>query len=378
MDITYYMPFKPPEHANPSGDLITGRELRDFLLDQGHRIELGSTLRSRWIFWKPWKMAYLWREQKRLSNILRHKPVDLWLTYHSYYKAPDLLGPACSSNLQIPYIIFQGIYSTKRRKSFKTLPGFLLNRRALCSADLVVTNKKKDRTNLLRLLPAERVHYLAPGLRPEQFRHDEQARSELREAWQTGTRPVVLSTAMLRPGVKSDGIRQVIASCAELLKSGRELLLVIVGDGQNRPGLEQEARERLGPSVLFAGRVARTELQRYYSGADLFAFPGIEESLGMVYLEAQSTGLPVVAFKDWGASEAVVDGRTGLLTPALQPELFTRAIGSLLDDPMLRSRLAVQAREHILSLHDLKRNYRYLTTLFEETIQRARKSHESS
>lgn len=372
MDIAYYMPFKPPDHANPSGDLITGRELRDFLLTQGHRVELGSTLRSRWIYWKPWKMVDLWRERRRLTGSLHHKPVDLWLTYHSYYKAPDLLGPACSKNLDIPYIIFQGIYSTKHRKRFKTLPGFMLNRRALLSADLVVTNKKKDRTNLLRLLPAERVHYLAPGLQPEQFRHDEQARSDLRGAWQTGTRPVVLSTAMLRPGVKSDGIRQVISSCAELRESGRDLLLVIAGDGQNRSTLEREARDRLGRSVLFLGRVARAELQRYYSAADLFAFPGIEESLGMVYLEAQSTGLPVVAFGDWGASEAVVDGETGLLTPASRPQRFTEAIDKLLDDQPLRSRLAAQAREHILSNHDLNRNYRSLSRLLEDTVQRVR------
>ncbi len=378
MDITYYMPFKPPDHANPSGDLVTGRELRDFLLNQGHRVELGSTLRTRWIYWKPWKIADLWRERLRLTGSLRRKPVDLWLTYHSYYKAPDLLGPACSRNLNIPYIIFQGIYSTKHRKSFKTLPGFMLNRRALRSADLVVTNKKKDRTNLLRLLPAERVHYLAPGLQPEQFQHDEQARNDLRGAWQAGGRPVVLSAAMLRPGVKSDGIRQVIASCAELQKSGREPLLVIVGDGQSRPSLEQEARERPGLSVLFAGRVDRMELRRYYSAADLFAFPGIEESLGMVYLEAQSAGLPVVAFGDWGASEAVIDGRTGLLTPAFQPQRFTEAIAKLLDDQPLRARLAAQAREHILCNHDLNRNYRFLTRLLEETVNRARKISKSN
>ena len=57
--------------------------------------------------------------------------------------------------------------------------------------------------------------------------------------------------------------------------------------------------------------------RRYYSAGDMFVFPGIRESLGMVYLESQSCGLPVVAFHNGGIPEVVVDGETGFLTPAL-------------------------------------------------------------
>ena len=75
--------------------------------------------------------------------------------------------------------------------------------------------------------------------------------------------------------------------------------------------------------ALFLGKIPRPELYQYYSAADIFAFPGIEESLGMVYLEAQSCNLPVVAYQDWGGREAVVHGQTGLLSPAAHPSLFT-------------------------------------------------------
>ncbi len=372
MDIAYYMPFKPPEHQNPSGDLITGRELRDFLVNLGHRLELASSIRSRWIYWKPWGYLKIRKERAHVCAALRSNPTDLWLTYHSYYKAPDLLGPACCRSLQIPYVIFQGIYSTKRRRNLKTLPGFLLNRAALLSADLVVTNKQKDKKNLLRLLPDKRVLYVAPGLRPEQFAFDGGARKQLREAWNGVNTPVILCTAMLRPGVKTTGIRQLISSCQELQKSGQDFLLVIVGDGRNRAELEQLASRNPGSRCLFAGKVPRQELYRYYSAADLFAFPGIEESLGMVYLEAQSAGLPVVAFRDWGASEAVLDGHTGLLTPAAQPELFTQAIGTLLGDADLRNKLGRQALEHVSKNHDLEKNYRFLDKHLHDTVQHKR------
>ncbi len=104
----------------------------------------------------------------------------------------------------------------------------------------------------------------------------------------------------------------------------------------------------------------RSELYQYYSAADIFAFPGIQESLGMVYLEAQSCNLPVVAYRDWGGGEAVVDGQTGLLSPAATPSLFTKNIRQLIEDKTKREILARAAGEHIRHNHDLDRNYRQL------------------
>ena len=372
MKIAYYMPFKPPDHANPSGDLIIGRELREFLAGQHHQIDLASTLRSRWVYWKPRDLISHRSEVQRVCDALQSEPADLWLTYHTYYKAPDLLGPMCAKKLGLPYVIFQGIYSTKRMRSLKTLPGFILNRKALRSAHMVCANKRKDEKNLLRLLPRERVCYVAPGLHPDQFAFDPQARQEVREKWQVGDRQVILSTAMLRPGVKSEGIRQLITSCAELYRLGHRFQLVIVGDGRNRQLLEDLARESLDSACLFTGRIARTELYRYYSAADLFAFPGIEESLGMVYLEAQSTGLPVVALSDWGASEVVIDGQTGFLSSAAKPAEFTAAIKRLLSDPGLRVKMGESAREHIRRIHDLNRNYSSFESHLEDVVRTCR------
>lgn len=347
---------------------MTGRELREFLVKQGQQVEVASSLRSRWIYWKPLDLLRLRPERRRICTRLQNDPVQLWLTYHTYYKAPDLLGAPCCKTLGIPYVIFQGIYSTKRRRKLKSLPGFMLNRSALLAARMVYTNKRKDEKNLHRLLPQEKVCYLAPGIQPDLFSFDASLREELRVRWQVGDRQVVLSTAMLRPGVKTEGIRQVIRSCAELVRRGRKLLLVVIGDGRNRQLLEDEAREHLGAACLFLGRVDRLELYRYYSGADLFAFPGIEESLGMVYLEAQSTGLPVVAHGDWGASEAVVDQQTGLLTPAARPEEFTAAIEKLLAEDGLRTAMGRAGRTHIRDNHDLTRNYQRLTEHLQEVV----------
>lgn len=360
MKIAYYMPFKPLDHANPSGDLVTGTELHSYLADRGHDITLASRLRCRWIYYHPLTMLKLLREKKRILRDAALAPPDLWLTYHSYYKAPDLLGAMCSKRLDIPYVIFQGIYSTKQRKHLKTLPGFLLNRKILQTAEHVFTNKKKDLTNLKRLLPDDRLSYTAPGIHPRLFEFSADWREKLRKKWAIGDETIILTAAMMRPGVKTRGIDLVIDSCSELVQRGLSLRLIIAGDGSGRQHLERKAAALLRNRVVFAGKIPRDELFRYYSAADIFAFPGIEESLGMVYLEAQSCKLPVVAYSDWGGGEAVIHGRTGLLSPATEQSRFTDNIQYLLKEPARRQVLATNAGEHIRRNHDIVANYRLL------------------
>jgi glycosyltransferase involved in cell wall biosynthesis len=371
MKIAYYMPFKPMDHSNPSGDLITGTELYNHLSDRGNAITLASRLRCRWIYYRPLSMLHLFHEKSRILRKFNKKKPDLWLSYHSYYKAPDILGSMCSKKLGIPYVIFQGIYSTKRRKRLKTLPGFLLNKNVLLSANHIFTNKKRDLNNLKRLLPDDRLSYIAPGIHPRLFEFSEDWRNKLRQLWQISDETIVMTAAMMRPGVKTEGIRTVIKSCGELVQRGLPLRLIVAGDGSCRQQLEIEAAELLPDRVLFLGKVPRPELYQYYSAADIFAFPGIEESLGMVYLEAQSCNLPVVACGDWGGGEAVIHGQTGLLSPVTNPGLFTAHIQSLVEQTTKRQTLAAKAGEHIRHNHDLENNYNLLEkTLLALSYQR--------
>lgn len=368
MKICFYAPFKPLDHPQPSGDLVTGRGIVEFFKSGGHEVVAASTLRCRWIYWKPWLWLRLLQEGRRVVRRLAGEGFDVWFSYHSYYKAPDLLGPSAAARLGVPYVLFQGVFSTKRRRDWKTLPGFHLNRRALLAARRIFTNKRVDLHNLRRLLPEDRISYIAPGIHPEEFTFDPDARERLRADWQAGDTPVVLSVAMFRPGVKAEGLARVIRACGELRRSGRRLRLVIVGEGRERPRLTRLALAELPDAAVFAGRVERGELHRYYSAADVFAFPGIQESLGMVYLEAQSCGLPAVAFDNAGVPEAIRDGVTGLLVPLNDGRRFAEAIARLIEDVDLRRRMGANARLHVRRFHDLRRNYRVMEALLQETI----------
>jgi glycosyltransferase involved in cell wall biosynthesis len=370
MKISFYAPFKPLDHHHPSGDLVTGRGICDFLERRGHQMINTSRLRSRWIYWRPWLIPRLVAEIRRSRLKCRVDQADLWFTYHTYYKAPDLIGPMVSRQCRLPYIVFQGIYSTKRRRKLKTFPGFYLNRWALTSATHVFTNKKVDLKNLSRIIPEERLTYIAPGLNPRMFVFDPAARSELRQRWHAGSDPVILSVAMFRPGVKSRGLRWVIRTCGRLLKKGRRLRLVVAGDGQEKERLQKLARESLGDRFEFVGKIRRERLYRYYSGADLFVFPGFDESLGMVYLEAQSCGLPVVAFRNAGVPEAVQDGATGLLAPLNSAADFEAAVDRLVSDAQMRQQMGETAKKYVRSTHDLDVNYRAMDDILGTLIAR--------
>ncbi|MBQ9336687.1 MAG: glycosyltransferase [Lentisphaeria bacterium] len=88
--------------------------------------------------------------------------------------------------------------------------------------------------------------------------------------------------------------------------------LVLVGDGPMRAALEKEAAG--DPGIVFAGRAERPQLRKYYAEAKGLIFPGVED-FGIVPVEAQSVGVPVVALGAGGALETVVADKTGLFFP---------------------------------------------------------------
>lgn len=366
MRIAFYAPFKPLDHLNPSGDQMIGRAIYGFLKKQGHHPVIISRLRSRWIYWKPARLLQAMVEQRRIIRLLKHDPVDLWLTYHCYYKAPDILGPGVCARLQIPYVIIQPSYGTGVSRNWRTRPGFHLNRKALQAADGLITDRDRDYSNLQRIITPERLHRIKPGLDPELFTFSRESRDTLRTSWRAGLKPVILSAAMFRSDVKTRSLIRLLNSCIRLHDAGQDFLLVVAGDGPERSRLTRIADDLPESKVVFTGRVPREKMVNYYSAADIFAFPGINESLGMVFLEAQSCGLPVIACDNGGIPEVVVHNSTGLLIPPDDELSFDNALQELLTNPEKRKKMGSAAAQYVRSEHDINKNY----TLMEHILVR--------
>jgi glycosyltransferase involved in cell wall biosynthesis len=358
MTIALYAPFKPLDHPDPSGDRTIGRELAGALADYGLPQVVPSRFRSRWFSARPRLWLAALSERRRALEEASRARVGLWLTYHAYYKAPDVIGPFVARELGIPYVVFQGIYSTRPRRSLQTRLGYECNRRALLQARLVFTNRRLDLVNLRRLLPEDRLAYVPPGIDPAQFAFDGQSRRELRRAWGLEGEPVVVTAAMFRDDVKTQSLTYLLERLGELARTGTRFFLVIAGDGQTRERLLALAERELPGRHRFLGCLPREELGAVFGAGDVFAFPGIGESLGMVYLEAQAAGLPVVALADGGVPEVVRHGVTGLLTRPGDDAAFREALAGLLADKARRRAMGEAAEAHVRERHDRSQVYR--------------------
>jgi len=98
-------------------------------------------------------------------------------------------------------------------------------------------------------------------------------------------------------------------------------------------------------------------------------FSRVWESLGLVFLEAQSCGLPVVAFDNAGVPEAVANGKSGFLVPMYAAEPFADAIDRLLKDSQLRRKMGRAAKSYIRQKHDLNQNYQKMENVLQSIIQ---------
>ena len=113
--------------------------------------------------------------------------------------------------------------------------------------------------------------------------------------------------------------------------------LKLVGDGPDRASLERRARDAGGPgapgsNVEFLGRRTNEEIRDLYCRAAVVVLPG-EEDFGIVPLEAQACGRPVVAYARGGALETVVSGQTGILVDEATPSAFAHAIQRAIERP---------------------------------------------
>jgi len=141
------------------------------------------------------------------------------------------------------------------------------------------------------------------------------------------------------------GQKTLIDALATLLKEDPSLMLVLIGDGPDRVKLERLAADlRVSQSVMWLGSLTHEDVLRHYGVMDVVAVPSVFEGFGLTAAEAMAAGRAIVATAVDGLKEVVVDGDSGILVPPNDPPALAKAIGDLLGDDDLRTRLASRAR----------------------------------
>ncbi len=194
-----------------------------------------------------------------------------------------------------------------------------------------------------------RVTVVHNGVDPDTFRPMDA--SALRQRLGGEGRPVVLTVCRL---VQRKGIDTVLHALPRILSEVPDALYVVVGDGPDRARLEALAAERgLGAHVRFAGKVSHRQLPLYFNACDVFVMPAREEGpnvegFGLVFLEANACGKPVIGAHSGGIPDAVRHGETGLLVPPGDAGALTESLLRLLIDPASACRLGATGRARVV------------------------------
>jgi glycosyltransferase involved in cell wall biosynthesis len=360
MRIAFYAPLKPPDHPVPSGDRKVARLFLAALRMAGHDALIASRFRSydgRGDALRQARIASIGarlaaRFVRRCSEAPQTAP-ELWFTYHLYHKAPDWLGPEIADALRIPYVIAEASNAPKQA-SRGWAAGRRAAERAIRRADAVIGLNPADRECVLPLLrDARRWVALKPFI---------DAKCYAGQAIARAGPPRLIAVAMMRYGDKLASY-QILGDALSLFLD-LPWSLEVIGDGPARRDVA-EALYPLEQRVTWAGEIGPMEIARRLASADLCVWPALNEAFGMALLEAQASGLPVVAGAAGGVSEIVVDGLTGLLVPPNDAPAFARAVRSLLVDRPRRAALAEAARHRVRAEHDISSAAHRLNAVFD-------------
>lgn len=335
--IAFYAPLKSPHHPVPSGERQMARNLMHLLARNGVAPTLVSELRS---FDKQGDAAVqadlLAQAQADIPALIARGRVEgwaLWVTYHSYYKAPDLQGPAVSAALDIPYVSFEATRASKRLGG--PWDAFEKKAQAACdAADVLFHFTQRDAVALRdHLKDRQQLVHLPPFLAQEAL--PASARSDA---------PTILVAGMMRKGDKLTSYSIIAETLAHLTGDWQ---VEIAGDGPCRADVEALMAPYEG-RVRFLGQLDAAGMAITYNRARVFLWPGVNEAFGMVYLEAQAHGVPVVSQDRPGVRDVVAP--TGLVADEA-PETLAAALLSVLNDGETHRQRAQDARDLVQRHH---------------------------
>ncbi|MGI5827096.1 MAG: glycosyltransferase family 4 protein [Patescibacteria group bacterium] len=234
----------------------------------------------------------------------------------------------------------------KKRKAFLSKQ-ILVGAKKIISANSYVAALVSERYPSL----SSKVVVVNPGISQTSHLDSGNQAPFLREKYQLGNKVILLTLGRL---VARKGVDYTIKALAELTPAEREgLAYVVVGSGPEE-GNWRLLAEKTGVSVIFTGTASENEKWSWLNLCDILIMPSREingdlEGFGIVYLEANLNGKPVIAGRSGGVSDAVAHGVSGLLVDPEDPAAIALAIKTLSSDPVLREKLGRQGRARALA-----------------------------
>ena len=281
----------------------------------------------------------------RLCRIVRERHIE---SVHASNCLPDgFLAWMLRRRFGLPYLVY--VHGEELIIAGKSRELHWMARQVYRDAKLVIANSRNTARLLIDGWPVstQRVRVMHPGVDTREYRpapRDMNVRRRL--GW--GDCHVVLTVGRL---MKRKGHESLIRSLPEISKSVPDVLYAIIGDGDERQRLEQLVNDlKLHGRVVFHGELDDDDVRSAHQQCDLFALPNREingetEGFGIVLLEAQACGIPVIAGDSGGTAEAVNAPHSGRIVRQDHPDELAKTISELLRDDAQRERMGQAGRE---------------------------------
>jgi glycosyltransferase involved in cell wall biosynthesis len=292
--------------------------------------QLTETLQAARVAWfqvphlvRPVGLAIDLRAVWDIWRLVRRLRPDI---LHAHSSKAGFVGRLAARLAGVPHIlytphghVFQGYFSPAVTRRF-----ICMERLAARWTDRIITLTDAEADQHLALRIGRREQFVTI---PSGIDLDRVITATPRRLVPQGT--IVGTVARLAP-VK--GHRYLLDAIPTILERCPEARFVLIGDGEMRPGLEEQAcKLGLGDRITFAGYLE--DVPSVLAGLDIFVLPSLNEGMGRVLVMAMALGKPIVATRVGGVPELLGDGEAGMLVPPGNPAAIAAAVNTLLADP---------------------------------------------
>ncbi|MDD5031806.1 MAG: glycosyltransferase family 4 protein [Patescibacteria group bacterium] len=331
----------PPFHggvANYYGNLVKHwpKPKEIFVLDNN-----GNQLIKDWV-WPKWLPA-IWQLKKEIKkNKINHVLVGQILPLGT-------VAFLLSSKMGFKYsVILHGMdFSFACRSPRKR---WLAKKILKKAENIICANSYTGKLGENFLGSREKIVVVNPGIN-DRITHNAYRITQIKEEFNLKDKFIFLTVGRL---VKRKGVDMVLKSLPEVLKAIPNLLYVILGNGPELENIKNHVSElKLEKNVLIINKADDEEKNGWLEVSDVFIMPARKikddfEGFGIVYLEANLAGKPVIAGDSGGVRDAVIDGLNGLLVNPENKKEITAAVIKLARDKNLRKELGERGRERAL------------------------------
>jgi glycosyltransferase involved in cell wall biosynthesis len=318
---------------------------------QIHKLPIGKNENNLHFQSQKDLLVYSWKAYFFSKKLIKKNKYDLT---HSFFSVPcGFLSLLLKYQYNLHYIVsLRGSDVPGYSDRFGWIYYILLPiiRYVWKKSDAVISNSDGLKDLALKARPSQKIGVIHNGIDIDNFKPNQNKK--------------ILDKFVITPGAsrvtKRKGLEFLIKAVKQLLPKYPNILLKIMGDGDEKENLVMLAKKlKLENNVQFLGRIPREETANYYQEANVFILPSFNEGMSNAMLEALATGLPIIATETGGTKELVTEGENGFIVAMGSREDLAERIERLILNPELCEKMSQVSRQlaEKMSWQEVARQY---------------------